>query len=390
LRFRSPRNLRLVHVLPALCAAVLAACGAPSAPAISLDRANPSRPLVIVSGLSRRDLGAIERARLAPAAWAAMFRVSVAAAAATEQPPVAVAGRYEVRGGALVFTPMFPLDAGRAYDVVFDPDAALAPGLAEVPGGSARLTVPVEPDTAPATTVSAVYPGGAEVPANLLRMYVEFSAPMGSRDGQNYVAILDAQGRELADAVLPLDTGLWNPDHTRFTILFDPGRVKRGILPNRRAGRPLQSGQTFSIVVRRDWPDGRARPLAADFHREYRVGPAIERALKTSDWRITAPAAGSRDPLVVEFPWPLDRGLVQRALDVAAGSATIDGTARIEDGERRWTFVPAQPWQARAHALVAQPELEDPSGNRVGRAFETLDSTDDTQRQPARIAFQPR
>jgi hypothetical protein len=252
------------------------------------------------------------------------------------------------------------------------------------------VTVPAPPDTAPPTAVSAVYPGGAGVPANLLRMYIEFSAPMGSRDGQDYVTIVDGQGRDLQDAVLPLETGLWNPDHTRFTVLFDPGRVKRGILPNRRAGRPLHPGDTFAIVVRRGWPDGRARPLGADFRREYRVGPAVERALNPADWRVTPPAAGSRDPLVVEFPWPLDRGLAQRAIGVAAGDASVGGSTRIEDGERRWTFVPAQPWQARPHAVVAQPELEDPSGNRIGRAFETLDTTDDTHRPPARIPFQPR
>jgi len=211
-----------------------------------------------------------------------------------------------------------------------------------------------------------------------------------SRDGQDYVALRDAQGRSLEDAILPLDTALWNPDRTRFTVLFDPGRVKRGILPNRRAGRPLQAGQTFSIVVGRAWPDGHARPLAADFRREYRVGPAIERPLDPSSWRLTAPAAGSRDPLVVEFPWPLDRGLLQRALGVAAGDTSIEGTSRIEDAERRWSFVPAHPWEPRAHALVAQPELEDPSGNRIGRAFETIDPADDTHRPPARIAFQPR
>src|SRR5215471_7176925 len=285
----------------ALCAAVLAACGAPSSPSISLDRSNPRQPFVVVSGLSRADIRTIGEA--GPAAWAAMFRVSVVTEASDRTP--AVAGRYDIRNGILRFTPMFPLDPGRSYDVVFDPAAAR--GVTGIPGASSRVTVPaLSDDVAPPTTVSIVYPGATDVPANLLRMYIEFSAPMGSRDGQSYVAILDAQGRDMQDAVLPLDTGLWNPDHTRFTVLFDPGRVKRGILPNRRAGRPLHPGGTFSIVVRRDWPDGRARPLAADFRRKYRVGPAIERALNPSDWRITAPAAGSRDPLVVEFPWPLD------------------------------------------------------------------------------------
>jgi hypothetical protein len=77
-------------------------------------------------------------------------------------------------------------------------------------------------------------------------------------------------------------------------------------------------------------------------------------------------------------------------LSVAAGETAVDGTIRLENGERRWTFVPAQPWQPRAHDLVALPSLEDMCGNRIGRAFETLDTADDTHRQPARLPFQPR
>jgi hypothetical protein len=380
-------RFRKTSALIAPCAAVLAACGVMSVPGVALNLGDPARPTIFV-GLPPRDVSTLRRAELSPTQWAAVYRVAVVTDAGVAATPVA--GTYEAVNGVVVFTPMYPLEPGRTYDVVFDPRAAGVSAIANVPAQSGRVTVPGPADSSPPTTVAAVYPGGTEVPANLLRMYIAFSGPMGSRDGQNYVTMLDAQGRSMEDAVLPLDTGLWNPDHTRFTVLFDPGRVKRGILPNRRAGRPLHPGQTFTIVVRRDWPDARARPLAADFRREYRVGPPIERPLSTADWRIVAPAAGSRDPLSVEFPWPLDRGLLQRALGVTSGDAPLDGVARVEDGERRWTFVPGQPWQARPHALVVQPELEDPSGNRIGRAFETIDPADDTRRPPARLPFQPR
>ena len=359
------------------------ACGAPSHPAISLDRSDPAHPAVVVTGLSRRDVRTIERAQYGQAEWTSILRVSVAGLG-PDLP--AVAGRYEIRDGQLRFTPMFPLDAGRSYDVVFDPGQRLTPPVR----ASERLTLPSLPDNTPLTRISGVYPSGPDVPANLLRMYLEFSGPMGARGGEAYVLLMDDRAGQMENALLPLDTNLWNPDHTRFTLLFDPGRVKQGILPNRREGRPLREGQSFELQVQQAWPDGRARPLAESFSRRYTVGPAIERPLDPAAWRIAAPAAGSRDPLVVDFPWALDRGLAQRTLGVAAGDAAIDGTARVEDGERRWTFVPAQPWQPRAHALVVQPELEDPSGNRIGRAFEAIDPADDTHRAATRLPFVPR
>ncbi len=78
----------------------------------------------------------------------------------------------------------------------------------------------------PSTVVTDVYPAGDVIPENLLRMYVQFSGPMGQQGGLDHVVLLDARGREMPDALLPLDTELWNGDRTRFTLLFDPGRVK--------------------------------------------------------------------------------------------------------------------------------------------------------------------
>ena len=288
--------------------AFLAACSAVSVPEIALDLADPRQPSVVVSGLSRRDLAALERAQLSDQAWTAVLRVSVVS---TDGRPVyaGMAGRYAVTGGVVRFTPMFPLDPGRRYNVIFRPAALPGEGLARIPEASRQIEMPAAAVTA-STTVAALYPTGPEVPSNLLRMYLEFSGPMGIRTGQDYITILDAAGAEMPGALLPLDTDLWNGEHTRFTILFDPGRVKRGILPNRAMGRPLQPGVTFTMVVRREWPDAHGKPLASEFRKTYRVGPPIERALSTKEWGLAAPASvpGGAPPHV-----PVT-GLVQRAL----------------------------------------------------------------------------
>lgn len=317
-------------------------------------------------------------------AWASVFRVSVAGDHVGTVPPVA--GRYAVTDGAVRFTPMFPLDAGRAYDVVFDPAALTGGALARVSKTSRVVSMPAGPRTAP-TTVAAVYPTGPTVPANLLRMYVEFSSGMGTRTGQDYITILDAKGAGIPGALLPLDTDLWNGDHTRFTILFDPGRVKRGILPNRMMGRPLKPGGTFTIVVRPGWPDARGAPLVSEFRKEYRVGPPIERPLSATQWRIAAPAAGSREPLRLTFPAPLDHGLVQRALSVVRGDAVLAGDVQVDKGETEWRFVPRNAWTPGDYAVSVLPVLEDPAGNRIGRAFEAISPDDDTHAPPARAPF---
>ena len=69
------------------------------------------------------------------------------------------------------------------------------------------------------------------------RFFISFSAPMGFRGGTEYVHLLDGDGQVVDEPFLPLDVALWNENRTRYTLLLDPGRVKRGILPNAQMGR---------------------------------------------------------------------------------------------------------------------------------------------------------
>jgi hypothetical protein len=371
----------------ALCAA-LAACGAPSAPRIDLDLSNPKAPAVVVNGLSRGDLRALDRAALSRDAWTAILKVSVAVDGRPGTVPVT--GSYTVADGALRFTPIVPFEAGRSYVVVFDPAAAPRGTLEGTSALTQTLASPAAPRSQPVRVVD-IYPGGPVVPSNLLRMYVEFSGPMGTRAGQDYVRIVDAEGNDIEGALLPLDTDLWNGDRTRFTILFDPGRVKRGILPNRALGRPLRPGGTFAMLVSRDWPDAHGQPLAEAFRKTYRVGPPREEALSTRAWRIIPPAPGGRDAVRVVFPAPLDRGLLQRAFTVlhtdAGGERTIAGDVTVEPGETAWRFVPADPWSTGDYVISVLSALEDPSGNRIGQAFETTDADQRDPGPPARVPF---
>ena len=91
----------------------------------------------------------------------------------------------------------------------------------------------------------------------------------------------------MEDPFLPLDTDLWNDDATtRLTVLFDPGRVKRGILPNVEMGRALQPGRRYTLVISSTWPDGQGRPLRPNFRRTFRVAPPNERPIDVASWRI--------------------------------------------------------------------------------------------------------
>lgn len=338
--------------------------------------------------MSSGQLSDLRDTRPGSADWAALLKVTVGETASDRLPPVQ--GRYAVTERSVTFTPLFPFDSGRAYFVAYDPARLPRPLQAAVVARVVRLGAI---ERRPTTTVTAVHPAADVVPENTLRLYIEFSAPMGSRGAIDYVHLVDEVGKEVEIPFLPVEADFWNADRTRYTLFFDPGRVKDGILPNQQLGRPLLAGRRYSLEVSTDWRDAQGRPLAAVYRRRFRVGPAATGPLRPADWRIAAPAAHTRAPLVVTFPSPLDHGLLGRTLSVEhASGRRLDGAIALENADTRWVFTPSAPWEAGDYRLAAQSILEDPAGNRIGRAFE-VDMTKaaaaappDTFRTPFRIA----
>ena len=334
---------------------------------------------VEVFGLPSGALSTLGDAALTPDEWAGWLRISVADTGekAWGLPPVL--GRYSVSDEAIYFTPLFDFDPGRFYRVMVDPSRLPTRVIAVTgiwPSGPIEETVGVPAlELEASTTVVEVYPTTAVVPENLLRFYISFSAPMSLDGGADHVRLLDGSGHDVEEPFLPLDVALWNEDRTRYTLLLDPGRVKRGILPNVRMGRAIAEGSTYTLVVDRDWRDASGLPLVEPFHRSFRVTAPDERAIDQTEWQMIPPQVGSRDPVTVSFARPLDHALLRRALRVATGGGEVlTGDLEVGAGEMTWTFWPRQRWETQEYHLVVLPTLEDPAGNRVGRSFEAAGS----------------
>jgi hypothetical protein len=321
--------------------------------------------------------------------WNALLRITVSGPDGADRP--AMLGTYTVRDGVLRFTPRFPFDPGQRYDVRFDPSRVPSPNAA-APSGSRIIRTSIAlpaPEGLATTRLVAVFPSADELPENLLRMYITFSAPMSLVGASGHVQLLDEQGRVVEDAFLPLDVDLWNDNRTRYTVLFDPGRVKRGILPNEQMGRALAAGRRYTLVVDDGWRDAAGQKLAAPFRHGFRAGPAAEQALDPQAWRIEAPLARTRDPLLVTFPAPLDHGLLQRALTVFVNGEHVPGDVQTEADDTRWRFSPAAPWRPGEYQLRAASILEDVAGNRIGRPFEVEQLAAGRLRSEARSAALP-
>jgi hypothetical protein len=305
------------------------------------------------------------------AGWSSVFAVY---AGSGNLPPLA--GAYSIEHGSLTFRPRYPLAPGlhvravfQASEFPFDLPAALTPTST--------------------TRVAHVYPSAAVLPENQLKLYLCFSAPMQTGEAWSRIHLLDSAGKPVELPFLEIDQELWNPDHTRLTVLFDPGRIKRGLLPLREMGPAIVEGSRYTLAIDREWLDASGAPLAEPFTKTFTAGPADREPVDPARWSIAAPRAGTVEPLVVRFPEPLDYAMLQHAITVDG----VRGRVATGAGETEWRFTPDRPWQNSGYRLVIETNLEDLAGNRVGRAFDVDLSVPLTRKittETVSLGFKPR
>jgi hypothetical protein len=255
------------------------------------------------------------------------------------------AGRFEERGGEVLFVPRFPFVGGLSYSLLIDGREAGA------------VEVPVSAST-PTARVVSIHPSAVAVPVNLLRVYISFSAPMAEGFAARAVRARVVESNELLDDLLqPMDPECWDESRQRLTVLLDRDELERLRLP---------PGEPIGISVDRSMQDAAGRPLRAGAGRVYKVGPPNRAHVDPYSWEVAAPAAGSTDELVVSFDRPLDRVFLRHCLEVRDDATTVAGTGHVDGGERVWRFEPAAPWSTGSYALSIDKLLEDVAGNPVG------------------------
>jgi hypothetical protein len=373
-------------VTPALAAVPLADGPDDSAPRLTMKRRNddPTRLVVEANGLDPTAIRALGNPEVSPDRWRSFLVVRVkrdGAESAEDSPPLL--GTYRLDGAVLRFEPRFPIEPGVRYRAEFDLHGRLAAsgsnpvekdGSGRKPVSGSMLTAEFSTgrvSIAPTASVTAIYPTRATLPENLLRFYIHFSAPMSRGEAYRHIRLLDGSGHPIADPFLEIDEELWSTDGRRFTLLFDPGRIKRGLKPREEVGPVLVAGQSYELVVDPGWLDANGSPLKSGLRRAFRTVPADETSPDPKTWTVRPPAAETRGPLEIRFPEPLDRALLDRLIAVRdASGRPVGGSASVSDEETVWRFTPEAPWRAGSYRIVIGTELEDVAGNSIARPFE--------------------
>ena len=323
---------------------------------------------VQVAGLSKAELDALAGSEWSREKWSRLLAVSVAQYRGKGIP--AMLGDYQVEDQCLWFTPRYPFRRGLSYQAMLD--------VGQLPGsGRESSRVISQPFSlpkltpSPPTQVVTVYPSGETVPENLLKFYLHFSAPMSRGEAYQRIHLLEASGKKIEFPFLELGQELWDNSGTRFTLFFDPGRIKRGLKPREEFGPVLEEGKTYTLLVDRHWRDAEGRPLSNEFRKPLKVVAPDDTQPAAARWSVVPPTAGTRVPLKIVFREPLDHAMLQRVLVVVdAAGGPVAGKIDVDQQETRWSFRPTDPWKAGSYSLLVDTALEDRAGNSIGRRFE--------------------
>lgn len=285
-------------------------------------------------------------------------------------------GEVILANDQVCFVPRFPFMQGKSYRLHLDLKQGFKLMQKQWPKGREVLyqqliDIPaLEPKET--TFVENVYPSTPNWPANQLKFYIYFSAPMRFGEAFKYIQLHDENGMQIEHAFLLVEQELWDQDRKRLTVWFDPGRIKRGLIPNLELGPPLEPGKKYVLTICKEWEDLNGRMLDQTFVKEIRVGPADREMPAPKTWTVHSPNQGTTEPLKLLFNEPMDYALMQSAVVVMNENGHIvEGQIQTLAEEQQWFFFPNLPWDATNYKIRISHDLEDLAGNNLHRLFDT-------------------
>jgi hypothetical protein len=293
---------------------------------------------------------------------------------AGENSPVPVQGRFSENADYLTFTPYYPFEKGLTYRV-----------RTKLPDTSMYVynEFTLEADkVAEVAELLHIYPSGEELPENLLRFYFYFKTPMKKEEALKHIHLIDARGKIDEHAFMEFKQELWSPDGKRLTLLFDPGRIKRGVSTNLELGPALLEGNSYQLVISSEWQDVYGQKLGKSVTKTIRVGTAYRTTINISSWNTYTPEAESTQPLTIQFDRMMDHTLIQSLIQIKdEEDQYIEGSWEISESESALRFIPSERWRTGNYEILLDRELEDVAGNNLNGLLDQLETDQSTIRK---------
>lgn len=282
----------------------------------------------------------------------------------------AIQGHYTKEGKYLIFKPYFPFERGMKYVVrTMNRKSDDNYSYRQFQIGNKRSTREAK--------VISIYPTANQLPENLLRFYIHFNTPMKKGQALEHIKLMDAEGHIDQHVFMAFKQELWSADGKRLTLLFDPGRIKRGVSTNLSRGPALQEGKHYKLNISGVWQDVYGQQLTINSTKEFVVNHAYRQRLKTNDWLIDVPKANTHESLTLKFNRIIDHALIQSMIKLEDGEhKRLVGHWEILDNEQLIQFIPEERWKPGNYRIIIDSRLEDVAGNNLQNLLD-YNKTDD-------------
>ena len=268
-----------------------------------------------------------------------------------------VIGDYTFFEDSLSFQPKFELNASIRF-------------LVQQKDSSFQFTLPPEVHTS-AVQIAKMFPSKAEIPANILTFYIQFSAPM-KPDPKAYemVDIVDINGHITPHAWR--QKSYWINHNKTLVLMIHPGRVKRGIQATEHLAPVFTAGKQVQLVVNRGLESAEGSLLNISDTIHYLITQMDTNSPQLIRHSLKLPTVNSRSPLEFTFTEPMDYGLIYKWFSLHLNGKKIVGNLTSAD-DKTWLFTPAEEWQTGTYTIKAGNKMGDYCHNQMDRLFEVGD-----------------
>ncbi len=271
----------------------------------------------------------------------------------------AIQGKYTRVNNSLIFHPYFPFENGLTY-VVRTKDTNFNSTY------SYQSFQIGNQEAVEEARVVSTYPLSDKLPENILRFYIYFNTPMKKGQALNHIKLIDEDGNIDNNAFMKFKQELWSADGKRLTILFDPGRIKRGVSTNISRGPVLIEGKKYKLSISGTWQDIHGKQLIINTLKEFMVVNSYRQHIRINDWGLDLPKANTNDSLTLKFDRIMDHALIQSMIKLEdEENNIIPGYWEILETEQSIQFIPEKNWKQANYRIVIDSRLEDVAGNNL-------------------------
>ncbi len=222
-------------------------------------------------------------------------------------------------------------------------------------------------------SVKAVYPSIKNLPSNLLKWYFRFSKPINESNVYDHIRFTDETGDTLTRVILPLNNILISDNGLLLTVWIEPGRQKRGLIPNQQLGTVFEEGKEYSLIISKSLKDQEGIPMLEDYIHQFKVVKADRKQPNIDSWKIHIPTVGTTSNLMIHFnEESMDYGSTLNSIMIKDSEKNeITGNLKLINNETTLVFTPSHPWKKGNYHISIDAGLEDLAGNNLNRLFDS-------------------